>query len=291
MKKKLPFLLGAIVFCCVLAIIFALLFGNPLMAWHNHQLQAALRDLPEGTVTLEEAVPFEWDVLYSFDPYTSREEMENVMHLKSDAVQAGVSEGQRSFVFTKDDKVVCSMYGTPQKLGYDLCAIPSYTVYRYSSAASQQGQDCFLQSGRNAKFAVSHEDDYVKLEYLADQSIMEDREADMQIFEYQNLRLGITDVREVRTEVWTDVMGDSQERPVYVCEPGAVIMVLHADMEAGADDGVSYARWKIYLSDTAGSWNVRVSIVDDMAPFAITENTRGIGAEDEYILRFEMVEE
>ncbi len=293
MKKKLPFLLGVIVFCCVLVMAFAVLLGNPLVAWHNHQLRTALQSLPEGTVTLEEAVPFKWDVVYSFDPYTSREEMESVMHLKGDAIQAGVSEEQRSFVFTKGDKVVCSVYGAPQRLGYDLCAIPSYTVYRYSSAASQQGQDCFLQSGRNAKFAVSHEDGYVKLEYLADQSIQEDRKAAMQIFEYENLRLGITDVQEVRTETWTDDMGDSRERPVYVCEPDAVIMVLHADMDAGANykDGLPHARWKIYLSASDGSWNARVSIVDDMSPLAITENTDGVGAEDEYILRFEMGEE
>ena len=70
MKKKLPFLLGAIVFCCVLVIAFAVLLGNPLVAWHNHQLRTALQSLPEGTVTLEEAVPFKWDVVYSFDPYT-----------------------------------------------------------------------------------------------------------------------------------------------------------------------------------------------------------------------------
>lgn len=289
MKK----VLGAIIFGCVLMMAFAVLFGNPLVAWHNHQLQTALRNLPEGMVTLEDVVPFRWDVVYCFDPYTSQEEMESVMHLKSDVIQAGVSEEQRSFVFTKGDKVVCSMCGAPQKLGYDLCAIPTYTVYRDSSAVSQQGQDCFLQSGRNAKFTVSREDGYVKLEYLAEQSIMEERNADMQIFEYQNLRLAITDVKEVRTETWTDDMGDARERPVYVCAPGAIITVLHADMDDGAnyEDGLPHARWKIYLSDADGSWNARVGIVDNMSSLAITEDTDGIGAEDEYILRFEMAEE
>ena len=70
-------------------------------------------------------------------------------------------------------------------------------------------------------------------------------------------------------------------------------MVLHADMDAGANykDGLPHARWKIYLSASDGSWNARVSIVDDMSPLAITENTDGVGAEDEYILRFEMGEE
>ena len=162
MKKKFPYLLGVVVLCCILLIVFLLLFGNPLVAWHNHQLKAALQQLPEGTVTLEEAVPFAWDTVYSFDPYTSRAEMESVMHLKSASIREGVSEEQRSIVFTKGNKVVCSVCNPT---GYDIW-LPAYTVYRYSSDESRQGQYSFLQNGRNAQFAVSRENGTVTLRYI-----------------------------------------------------------------------------------------------------------------------------
>lgn len=288
MKKKLPYLLGVVVLCCVLLIVFLLLFGNPLVAWHNHQLKAALQQLPEGTVILEEAVPFAWDTVYSFDPYTSRAEMESVMHLKSASIRESVSEEQRSMIFTKGDKVVCSVCNPT---GYDIWGIPTYTVYRYSSDESRQGQYSFLQNGRNAQFAVNHEDGCVKLRYI-DQEISEAEKMDMQIFQYKNLQLGITKVYDVRTDTWSDDMGDTWEYPVYTCAPGANIIVLNADMVDGAycEDGLPHGQWKIYQSAVDYSWEERIEILDDMEPFMITENTTGIGAEGVYVLCFEMAQ-
>lgn len=294
MQKKLPYLLGVVVLCCVILMLFAFLFGflfgNPLVAWHNHQLKAALQDLPEGTVTLEEAVPFAWDMVYSFDPYTSRAEMERVMHLKSASVREGVSEEQRSIVFTKGNKVVCSVCNPT---GYDIWGLPVYTVYGDSSDQSRRRQCSFLQYGTNASFAVSHENGTVRLRYRGQQAITEDKSAAMQIFEYQNLRLGITNVCEMRTETWIDDMGDRQELPVYVCAFGAKIIVLQADMVDGAEceDGLLHGQWKIYQSAADYSWEEQIEILDDMEPFMVTENTKGIGAEGVYVLRFEIAQE
>lgn len=289
MKKKLPYLLGVIVLCCILLIVFLLLFGNPLVAWHNHQLKAALQQLPEGSVTLEEAVPFAWDMVYSFDPYTSRAEMESVMHLKSASIREGVSEEQRSIVFTKGNKVVCSVCNPT---GYDIWGIPIYTVYRYSPDESRQGQYSFLQNGRNAPFAVSRENGTVTLRYI-DQEISEAEKMDMQIFQYKNLQLGITKVCDVRIDTWSDDMGDTWEYPVYTCAPGANIIVLNADMvdSAYCEDGLPHGQWKIYQSATDYSWEEKIEILDDMEPFMITENTKGIGAEGVYVLCFEMAQE
>lgn len=287
--KKLRYLLRIVVLFCVFLIIGTVLFGNPLVAWHNHQLKIAMQHLPEGTVTLEEVVPFAWDMVYSFDPYTSREEMASVMHLKSVLIQESISEEQRSVIFTRGDKVVCSARNST---GYGIWGIPTYAVYTYSSTESQQGQYSFLQNGENAQFAVSHEDRYIKLSYI-DQEISEAEKMNMQIFTYKNLQLGITRVCDVRTDTWTDDMGDSWEYPVYTCAPGAKIIVLNADMVDGAycADGQSHGQWKIYQSASDYSWEERIEIVDNMKPFMITKNTKGIGAEDVYVLCLEMEKE
>ncbi len=293
MQKRLPYLLGIAILCCIILMLFTFLFGflfgNPLVAWHNHQLKAALQDLPEGTVTLEEAVPFAWDMVYSFDPYTSRAEMESVMHLKSASIREGVSEEQRSIVFTKGNKVVCSVCNPT---GYDIWGVPVYTVHGDSSDQLRRKNYSFLQYGTNAQFAVSHEKGKVTLCYI-DQEISEAEKMDMQIFQYKNLQLGITKVCDVRTETWVDDMGDRQELPVYVCAPGANIIVLHADMADGSyyEDGLPHGQWKIYQSAADYSWEEKIEILDDMEPFMVTENTKGIGAESVYVLRFEMAQE
>ena len=285
-------LLSICVLLAVVVLLLVVVFGNPLVVWHNHQLKTALQNLPEGTVTLEEAVPFQWDALYSFGPYTSRDEIERVIHSKSASIGESVSEEQRNFIFTKGDNVVCSVCDAPQVLGYDLQALPTYKVYRYSASDSQRDHSTVLYHGGSGQFAVSREDGIVKLRYI-DQEISEVEKETMQIFQYKNLQLGITNVCDVHTETWNDELGDVWERPVYTCAPGAKIIVLHADMSDGADteNGQPYGQWKIYQSASDGSWEERIELVDGMAPFPITEQTTGIGAEDAYVLCFELTQE
>lgn len=294
--KKFPhgfkILLSIGVLLAVAVLLFVVVFGNPSVVWHNRQLKTALQNLPEGAVTLEEVVPFQWDALYSFDPYTSREEIERAIHTKSASIGESVSEEQRNFIFTKGDHVVCSVCGAPQVLGYDLQALPTYKVYRYSASDSQRGHRTVLYCGGDGQFAVRREDGIVKLCYI-DREISEAEKETLQIFQYQNLQLGITNVRDVRTDTWTDEMGDVWERPVYICAPGAKLVVLHADMIDGADaeDGQPYGRWKIYQSASDGSWEERIELVDGMASFPITERTTGVGAEDVHVLCFELTQE
>lgn len=53
-------------------------------------------------------------------------------------------------------------------------------------------------------------------------------------------------------------------------------------------DGQSHGQWKIYQSASDYSWEERIEIVDNMEPFMITKNTKGIGAENVYVLCLEM---
>ncbi len=66
-------------------------------------------------------IPFEWDALYSFAPYTSKEEIYEVIGYKWENISETVNEGMNQIVFTKNSKVICYLYGYPEdtKPGFD----------------------------------------------------------------------------------------------------------------------------------------------------------------------------
>lgn len=71
-------------------------------------------------VTLSDITPFAWDTVYSFDPYTTKEEMEKVLGFKSRHLKEAVSEGMVQLVFVKAGEVVCCVCGYRDNLGYSV---------------------------------------------------------------------------------------------------------------------------------------------------------------------------
>ncbi len=72
------------------------------------------------TIDLTEITPFEWDVVYSFDPYTPKDKIYDVVGYKWDNIKETVSEGMNQIVFLKDGKVVCYIYGYPTSNKYSI---------------------------------------------------------------------------------------------------------------------------------------------------------------------------
>ncbi|WP_413306381.1 hypothetical protein AA0X95_05645 [Bacillus sp. 1P10SD] len=72
------------------------------------------------TVHLREVTPFDWDVVYSFPPYTMKESIYKTVGYKWDQISETVNEGMDQIVFMKDGKVVCYIYGYPENKGYGL---------------------------------------------------------------------------------------------------------------------------------------------------------------------------
>lgn len=70
---------------------------------------------------LSQFTPFKWDTLYSFAPYTPKEEVYKIIGYRWDNLSETVNEGMNQIVFVKDGKVVCYLYGYPQnnKLGFN----------------------------------------------------------------------------------------------------------------------------------------------------------------------------
>ncbi|WP_458413364.1 hypothetical protein ACNQFZ_00240 [Schinkia sp. CFF1] len=83
-------------------------------------LKEEVSELNVDTIHLEDITPFEWDVVYSFNPYTSKEEIYKTIGYKWDRISETVSEGMNQIVFLKDGKVVCYLYGYPTNNGYGI---------------------------------------------------------------------------------------------------------------------------------------------------------------------------
>lgn len=116
MKKKI------IVPISLIAIIFLLVFlmtGSPLVACHNYELKKSVLSVSgETQVTLNEIVPFDWDIVYTFSPYTSRNEIEKIIGFSSHSIRETVNEGMVQLLFVKGDSVVASVCGYADNLGY-----------------------------------------------------------------------------------------------------------------------------------------------------------------------------
>lgn len=92
-----------------------------LESWRSaRQLKTALTALPEGPTTLEQAVPFDWDAVYSFEPYTSREEIARTIGFDSPELSRTMGEGMTQLIFVRDGRVVLDICACPENLGYDV---------------------------------------------------------------------------------------------------------------------------------------------------------------------------
>ena len=119
MKKKA----SATVLVVILALVIVRYFfvGNPIIAVHNNQLKKAVTSIKDSqTVTLNEVVPFEWDTVYTFAPYETKENIEKTIGAKSSSIKETVSEEMVSLVFVKDNKVTASVFAYPSNLGYKI---------------------------------------------------------------------------------------------------------------------------------------------------------------------------
>ncbi|WP_075980153.1 hypothetical protein [Bacillus massilinigeriensis] len=107
------------------------------------------------TINLSDITPFEWDVAYSFDPYTTKDTIYETVGYKWDNISETVSEGMNQIVFLKDEKVVCYLYGYPQNIGYGI----------YFTSQNEKGatSSSVLSIKDNLIFEVIRSDDVVIL--------------------------------------------------------------------------------------------------------------------------------
>jgi len=114
-KKKIWIIIAAVI---VISAIGYYIIGNPVIAYNNYRLKQSIHTISKTEVTLNEIVPFEWDTVYTFAPYTSRSEIEEIIGFKSNAIQETISEGMVQLLFVKGSSVSGSVCGYAKNLGY-----------------------------------------------------------------------------------------------------------------------------------------------------------------------------
>ena len=121
-KKKIGICLGFS--ACLLFVIAVVCFmtGSPMMFVNGVKLKNTLQALEEGDrVFLNDIVPFEWECVYTFEPYQSREEIEEVLGFQSRRIKENnISEGMEHLLFVKGDRVTASILGYSENLGYSI---------------------------------------------------------------------------------------------------------------------------------------------------------------------------
>lgn len=128
--------------------------GSPFVAHRNSQLSKALTAVqPGATVTLEELVPFTWDAVYTFAPYTTREEMGKVIGKDSSDFVGTVDEGMAQLVFVRGAKVMASVCRYPTDLGWH--------VVLHGTPENIGENYVRIRNGQNIPFTVTQEDGYL----------------------------------------------------------------------------------------------------------------------------------
>ncbi|ONI38773.1 hypothetical protein AN639_02355 [Candidatus Epulonipiscium fishelsonii] len=127
MKKKIlvmsAYCIGIVGFIIIVGYFF---MGNPILYINKYKLTSAIRTIDDKTITLNEVVPFEWETIYSFGPYSNKEHMEEVIGFESDEIYPNnISEDMVDLIFVQDGEVVARVLEYPSKLGYKIQFVPT----------------------------------------------------------------------------------------------------------------------------------------------------------------------
>ena len=124
MKKGTVLIIAVAVFV-LFSVLSLAACGTKTFNIHNGKnIGQAIKTIANTTgleaITLNEIVPFEWEAVYSFSPYTPKQEMENIIGFKSKHITETVSEGMTQLIFVMGNKVVCNICGYSDNLGYSI---------------------------------------------------------------------------------------------------------------------------------------------------------------------------
>lgn len=129
-----------------------LIVGNPIVFINNQKLENTIQSVNTDTVHLNNVIPFDWDRLYTFEPYQSKEEIEEIVGFKSAHIKENsINEGMVHLLFVKDEKVVASILGYSSSLGYSI---------EFTSKENWQ-----ITFAENALFNVTKAEGIIRLTY------------------------------------------------------------------------------------------------------------------------------
>ncbi len=111
---------GMAILLLLLAVLGYAFLGSPAEWYRRRALRQAMAEVEDGEVTLNEIIPFAWDSVYSFGPYTTQEQMEEIMGISARRLEESPSEGMVQLVFVNGGQIVCGVCGYISKEGYSV---------------------------------------------------------------------------------------------------------------------------------------------------------------------------
>lgn len=106
-------------FLLVLISIFVFMRWNSELNKNNRYLtEKLLNGASDASGTAGELFNFDYDKVYIFEPYQSKNEMEKQIGFKSRVLQETVNENMINILFVKDDAPVAYLYGYGSNNGY-----------------------------------------------------------------------------------------------------------------------------------------------------------------------------
>lgn len=104
------------------AVMWYLIYAPPL--YYNALLKHSIAQLrPESVIHLDDVIPFDWDRIYTFPPYTSREEILQTIGIDRMAIRVKenwINEGMTHLIVIYDDMVIAMVLGYPNQVGYNI---------------------------------------------------------------------------------------------------------------------------------------------------------------------------
>lgn len=130
MKTKKKYFITLTIISIILLALFFVLKNTPnrdIWDLNAIKLKQKIFSMEQGveTINLTDLTPFDWDNVYSFYPYTSKEKIYKTLGYKWDDITEAMSEGIIQMVFVNQGKVVCYLTGLPSNIKYDIALNPS----------------------------------------------------------------------------------------------------------------------------------------------------------------------
>ena len=92
--------------------------GSSTVGDNNAAFSESVKAIDVDIITLNELVTFEWDTMYTFTPFTPRESIERVIGFSSRDIRTTFNESQTQLIFVRDGRIVSSIWGYGNNLGY-----------------------------------------------------------------------------------------------------------------------------------------------------------------------------
>ena len=118
MKKRI---ITTVIFLAALVLVSCIMVQvnqSGRVSSNGKRLGETLKQVNKTEITWDE----EWDTMYCFTPYTSKEAMVQTVGFDSRFLQEGEYDDMVNLVFVKDQEVVAAVYGHGADLGYRLSA-------------------------------------------------------------------------------------------------------------------------------------------------------------------------